>query len=412
MTSLSRHTQLSRLLESLLAYSIIGYVLVFYLYPHIERDRNFFYIVVVPLAVLYGALNIRRFPRDNKLLLLSLGLITYLSAAAFWGPLETFSEYWKIAKRGLYIGLFFVAVWALVNRFRDSLRGLLQGFLIMTVLSAVISIGHYFITYNEYLRSVTFLLIPRMEPLLIPQALFSAVAYGLGAVSALYFYFTHPKTKSSWIYLLALLPLILIMLMTQSRGPLLGLGVVLLTMGFYPGVKKARWASLVLIMVLGALVALILTPAGDLLAQRGTSYRMDIWRVVLSQQEGHWLWGHGWWLEHTVEAAQTQFAHAHSVYVGTVRHAGLIGFLGVVVLAVWLLTSAYQSRSQAINLMGLWLTFALVYMMTDNNYLITRPGILWIAFWIPVIAICHAQGGQPHRAIDQQRRAEQTAAQP
>src|SRR5690606_36087410 len=97
-------------LERLLGYATIGYFLVYYFHPQLERDRNFFYIVILPLVALYGVLNIRKFPVSNRLLALSALTITYLSSAVLWGPEEGIADYWKLAKRGLYLGCYFIAL--------------------------------------------------------------------------------------------------------------------------------------------------------------------------------------------------------------------------------------------------------------------------------------------------------------
>jgi len=380
-------TRANSWLERLICVTTIGYVLMFYLYPDLHRPQKFFYSAVIPFTVIYGLLSIRDIPTRNKLLILNVVTITILSLPALWGSSENFDELWKLIKRGLYVGLFFIALWVLLKEFQSSLKKLIIGLLVVISISATTSLILYFAKYG-----VT---IPRMRPALIPQPLFAAAAYGIGITLAAYLFCTEPNLKKASKYFFLALPLFLAVLLTQSRGPFLALAASIITYGLFPQINKTRWLALLTMLGMACLTIFFTTPLGELFLQRGTSYRTEIWSTVLSEMRGHALFGRGWSLEDNVITASGTFTHSHNVYLGTLRTSGIVGVTLLLILIFFHLLASFRSKLPEANLMGAWLMFGLVYMTTDLGYVITRPDIIWLVFWIPVIAISYFQGNIP-----------------
>ena len=207
--------------------------------------------------------------------------------------------------------------------------------------------------------------------------------------------------------LAALTVLIPALLLTQSRGAILGLtggGAILLGIWLLRRLR-VRPHQIVLLILICAITAPRLPAAGENCTppeniteaateffSRGTTYRVNIWTSVLDQMPNHWLIGHGLnadylWLETNFSDYGIPYPiyHLHSLLFWTLFHSGLIG-LGLTLI---LIGQALRLAARHGQRTGEWLPLALLTCgllctCVDGANYFYRPRPEWIIFWVPV----------------------------
>jgi O-antigen ligase len=162
----------------------------------------------------------------------------------------------------------------------------------------------------------------------------------------------------------ALLPVLLAMLLSFSRGALLlGVPVVLLAMGWLAG-GRWRWIALALVLLGGlALVPLLSIPrfASLLdLEQGGTFFRLELWRSTLALIRDRPWFGTGpgnflmaYRTRYVLPSAWQEFnlEHPHNVYLDHWTRLGILGvFAGVLAQFAFWRRTLQRPRSDALTL--------------------------------------------------------------
>ena len=190
-------------------------------------------------------------------------------------------------------------------------------------------------------------------------------------------------------YAAAAIVLLMFIAMTQSRGPYIAVAVstvVLLLRA--SGQNKLRIGAVLAVTVgalfLGAWLVLGVGPLGvfHLLAERGTSYRFEIWQFSWHRiLERPWF-GHG----SAAYLGMAEFTFPHNIFLSALFYYGLVGF-GLFMLLLgrvfyWLLRH-WRQHPDAPLLLAI-LTCTLLGGMTDLSQLAKAPGELWMMLWLPL----------------------------
>lgn len=143
---------------------------------------------------------------------------------------------------------------------------------------------------------------------------------------------------------------------------------------------------LAVVMALAVSVSAVAIYDANLLLQRGTSYRLELWHAGLQLWSEKPLLGLGFHEFHlSVAGLEVLFKHPHNLFLDTAVRLGLIGVL--LFLVVWFQTlwRAWQARDQALGyaLLALWV-FSTVSLMTDGIGLWLKPNADWLITWLPV----------------------------
>lgn len=169
----------------------------------------------------------------------------------------------------------------------------------------------------------------------------------------------------------------------QSRSTLLGYALFFV---FYLAYKRMPWLGLGIIvcsLVLGTLVGI-----DELLLQRGSSHRLDIWQAALRRlytECGLW-WGCG----RDEELLLGRFYHPHSGYVAMLYRNGVIG---AVLFAIFTVLYLRKARNEGMP----WLLLSIFgwgSVLTTTSGVFTTPQPLWVYVWLPTfMAIVAGQQG-------------------
>jgi O-antigen ligase len=188
------------------------------------------------------------------------------------------------------------------------------------------------------------------------------------------------KEKAShWLYLPVVIMLVMLLL-TQSRGPIIAL---VLAVGCTLHLHVFTRRNLLIAAALAVLVALLLvmTPVGDMLLARfeelGTQsgLRLSIWHHTLSEMASQpWL-GRGFSYElDFINYSGEHITTTHSVYMGALLKGGIVGLLLLLAVIACGLWQAWRKRRTDSRYSLAILFYALVFMASQGMFIISNPG--------------------------------------
>lgn len=210
------------------------------------------------------------------------------------------------------------------------------------------------------------------------------------------------KEKGSHLLYIPIAIMLVMLLLTQSRGPLIALIIALCcTLHLKVFTRRNLIAAIALVIVV-ALVFTV-TPVGDMLLARfeelGTQsgLRISIWRHTLTEIVNQpWL-GRGASYElNFINYSGEHITTTHSVYLGALLKGGIIGLLLLLALIARGLWQAWRKRRDDSRYGLAMLIFALVFMASQGMFIISNPRETWILFWLP-LAIALSKGLQAKR---------------
>ena len=364
----------SFLLDRGMVYFYAVFIAGYFLLPMASGHRKLFYILVIP-AVLLLWRELLAFYRDNLLAKLLLVYIAYMMSTLFWTGNFDSAE----------------AIFALGYSFALTTFCLVSGFLWVTQAQRMDSLAHRSIWLAAGAAVVSiiawYLNNPFPESRLITLGVMhhenkSACAYGVFFMFSIYYLFTERGRENRLVYGGLAAILLSLVVLTQSRTALAGVGVGLLVLiGF-----RALALLAIALPVSFALVAANPTLWMDRV--QNFSFRPGIWEKLITDMPGYWVFGQGYLVNPRVDAYGQTFDHAHNSYLATLRDGGLIGLtLLLALLAVsglWALR-LFRERGERIYLALLLYGMTCIFM--DFDRLLVHPKELWLYFWLPVALI-------------------------
>ncbi|MCA8932001.1 MAG: O-antigen ligase family protein [Rhodospirillaceae bacterium] len=343
--------------------------------------RNYFYQIAWYVLVLAPAAFVVRVPYLVALLRSWIVLFTLLYAAVFavgvlWSPDPTldwmFGQGWKCLSLALFMAI------AATAFARDG--GMEARFATFYVPAAAVGglfaiVRHLADTPIDRLSGVGQLL----PTIIVGQAF--AIA-SLIATMAAWKWVKQPYLRIAC--LICALVCAFVVLLTQSRGPLLALGMAIAVLALaMPGKRGLR----ILLMLGGGVcvVGLLFVFANwQSLLERSDNYRFEIWRTYLQMAlERPWLgYGVG---DVPIEIGTGQmFEHTHNAFLTAQIHGGitaLIAITGLFAASAWVAWRRYRDHQDPFAAALLVCVF--VASQFDRFNLVSNAGWQWLTFWFP-----------------------------
>lgn len=312
----------------------------------------------------------------------------------------------SFAKRGLFITLFLLAVFLLMDRGEVLLRRALLGGILLVALGALATLIYQFWWLDRPLTYRTF----RIDRLGIGEIANYRypVAAGIfhGAIATWVFGVAidqRVSLRKALFWFLAFAVLVLYVLLTYARGAWVGVGVGCFVAVALQNSRRGWW-----ILGLCSLVAVAATVIWwehllNELFKRQLSGRGPIWNYYFTVMQDHWLFGYGLGTPFNYDwpNGKTSSPHAHSLYLQQIYDSGLIS---IALLGAGLLGVCYKAwcdRSNPwVRLAFPALVYALIVMLTDVERIFTRPGNYWTVFWLPIAILLAVQTKSKRLALD------------
>lgn len=158
----------------------------------------------------------------------------------------------------------------------------------------------------------------------------------------------------------------------NSRSTILA--AILMLVFSWLSINRGRWFPAFIFIFL---LSIYYIPIVDILAVRGTSYRLEIWSDALNQlySKCNMLVGCG-----TVEKYRPAgFRHPHSAYLSTLFYYGLPVFISLLVFVFYLFRHGWKNSQRWFVLS----IFGWASVLTTSGGVLVTPEPLWIYVWLP-----------------------------
>ncbi|MNF39253.1 hypothetical protein D3C84_202200 [compost metagenome] len=278
-----------------------------------------------------------------------------------------------LAKRPLYVFMMFAACALIACKDEQLLLKTLRIGALLAVLAALINLYFHFTTASAGARLIGTGAL--RNPLLTSHVLGFFCTYWIAA------WLTRCE-RHDWLPILLALPLLVALLATGSRTPLLALALTSLWMLLMTG-RRALY--LVAALILAAAISMVFMP--ELLLQRGLSFRPQLWSEAIRQASEHLWIGHGFDSKFVfnIEGLGWTLSDPHNVELAVLLELGLVGLsLWLLMYGLILLRCLQQRHQGKFQLASALVVYGLSAGLSEGSNFFSRPNENWFLIWIPL----------------------------
>jgi len=297
-------------------------------------------------------------------------LLAWSGLSLFWSAAQ---DPGREAKRLLYILVFLLAFPLLAQLGLARIRQLLLAGSALLAIAALVSVIHFYGVLGKPL-------VARLEGIgEISHPILGAYVIGAAVLFLLY---EPPRQRGlQLLWLAALACLGVFAMLSQSRGAVLALVLTVIMAPLWFRDRHSRVFAMLAAIATGLAFYLVY----DLIAQRGSSYRPEIFHAVVDMIAARPWTGLGLGAAYDVSAVGKHFDHTHNMFTHIAVEMGLPGML--LWIMVWLYTLGEIIRARATLfgkiLLGFWV-YSTLAMQFDAASLTGTPRAEWFISWLPV----------------------------
>lgn len=315
--------------------------------------------------------------------------LIYMTSSVLWSETVEVERLFQKGKLIIFLSMALASSFYLSYKIPKFLDYIKNAYVLAAISSALILIGDYILTYD---LTNTFLRLEGMGRAANPVQ--CSLLYGLSIIAIIFSKFPEKFEfhKTLIIKILMIAPPFIVMLLTQSRGPLLALFLTLVTIFLMNSKNKLKTTFTTLIGVsLLAIPSYVILKDTAFLERKSTG-RIEIWQTALSEIPSSAIWGHGiasnkTYTFHDSNGNSNTTSHIHSLYLSTLFQGGIIGFIllisiyGVILKKYISLSSIHQKN---LSWLGGWMLMGTLFGLTDFGGIIINLSTEWLVFWWPI----------------------------
>ena len=305
---------------------------------------------------------------------------------ALWGSVllllawSGLSLTWSIAedpgrevKRLLYILVFLLAFPLLAQLGQARIRQLLLAGSALLAIAALVSVIHFYGMQGKPWLARLQGIGEISHPIL--------GAYVIGSAVLFLLYLPPRQRGLQLLWLAALACLGAFAMLSQSRGAVLALVLTVILAPLWFRDRHSRAFSILAATATGLAFYLVY----DLIAQRGSSYRPEIFHAVVDMIAAHPWTGLGLGAAYDVSAVGKHFDHTHNMFTHIAVEIGLPGMVLWVLAWLYTLGEIVRARDTLFGkiLLGFWV-YSTLAMQFDAASLTGTPRAEWFISWLPV----------------------------
>ncbi len=374
-----------QMLRQFVYWTLLIFLAGFYFFPKSKPHNTAYYaLVLLPFLVTLQRKEVSVFWRSS-IFRLTIVFLTYLTFTTAWGDQTTTDDWIKYLKRLIYMLGFACMIMTYYNaRYLNRLCLIISS-------TAVVMAAISMFLYDSSLYSGP----DRLKNFgILEHEILAASTYGFAAMMLIY----GCQLKLSniiWIKLFGMTVLILDILWTQSRGPLLAI----ISSICIAELLRDRHRKLIIFLVMTTILTMLLmiydviqTPQ-FISRNGGDSYRFEIWSQIWQRVLESPFYGLGLSTNETILLpACGCIPHPHNIYLATMFYGGLAGLVLLLAILINCFKSAYtQYQSDGQVKFLAFLMFGIICGFSDGNKLLDHPRPMWLFFWLPILLIAARQ---------------------
>ncbi|UZE12497.1 bifunctional O-antigen ligase/aminoglycoside phosphotransferase family protein [Pseudomonas sp. B21-053] len=371
----------------------LGYLLLlcalFFLPGRSLHHKLFYGLFSIPSLI---ALCLR--PRELKELIREPVFIALLMFAAWallslcWGPQDNESIPGQ-SKPALHTLLLFAGSYLLVRYRSEIIQPLLFSAAIVGLIASVYNLYMFAHIYEPGMRLI--------GAGAFDNPLLSSHIFGFFCAYWLSLSMTCKRRQVLWLSLPAMGVMFIAVIATGSRTPLVALTLAALWLCFICWNRR----SVVLLAALAASGLGVIVLFSRMLIERGDSFRLEIWQMVLQRIAEHPWIGHGYNASLALDpGVGYNLQEPHSFVLGVLYYVGIFGLLPWLFFQAWGLLSSWRYRVQPLFIIAsTWLIFGIGAGLTEGGGIISRPKEHWFLLWIPLALIAALSINQRARRL-------------
>ncbi|ANH96271.1 polymerase [Pseudomonas koreensis] len=304
-----------------------------------------------------------------------------------WGP--DGESFGGMLKPPLHTLLLFAGCYLLLRYRSDILQPLLFGAALVALVATTIFLFTFARTYAPGMRLI--------GGGAFDNPLLSSHLFGFFSAYWLSVTMTCKRRQMMWLSVPAMAIMFMAVIGTGSRTPLVALTMAALWLCFI--CWNRRSVGLLVGLALSGVV--VVTLFAQMIIERGDSYRLEIWQLVLHKIADHPWIGHGYSATLAVDpGVGVNFQEPHSFALGVLYYVGIIGLLPWLFFLGWGLLSSWRQRVQPLLIIAsTWLVFGIGAGLTEGGGIISRPKEHWFLLWIPLALIAALSINQRARRL-------------
>lgn len=366
--------------NNLLLFSFCIFIASYYVAPNERFFKSIFYYFVFVLFVVSVNRGVFKHAKRSLVFRYSLVWLGYLAVTVIWSDIFAIKHVESAIRGFLWIGAFLTIVITLSRQEHIFPKYLFILVAIVSSTTAAVALLQFSSTYEDYGRLTGFGQLGR-------HALAAAVFYGAAVLMTAFGLVAHAQTiRAKVLYCVMLAVLVTALVLTASRGPMLGVALAVLV-GL---VAARRWAFALTMAGIGVTVVAVTSAldAGlyDFIA-RGSTYRLELWSSMVDGiREAFWF-GHGISadLPETVISGGRVFRTAHQMFLANHFYGGVPATLFLLlVLGAAARTAHRLAQSGGSFVYAALLIFMLVVSMTYIDRVIKSANDVWFFVWLPL----------------------------
>ncbi|RPI46038.1 MAG: hypothetical protein EHM59_08565 [Betaproteobacteria bacterium] len=364
------------------------FIAAFFIAPDKHALRMSFYALVALPAVIWSRTIARETSWRDPLWLSIAATLLFLSLSALWGADAAGSHALRAIKIMAFLMICFLVAKFLSRTGLLSIRHLMGAILALATIVASVNL----IQSLRPILSGEESLLEHMRLAGLGQLdnplLYGGIV-GCSALLALCEFFRETRRPRQILLLLVLGLLVLSLVLTMSRGPLIYFFAVAALVAV---AYRQHWRRTLVLLLLASATALpiLLHPVGQAALQATASrptYRPAIWSAVMAETRGRELFGQGWRDDQSVKTSSGRFGHSHNFLLGIYRFSGLVGLALFIAMTGLLFYRCARLRRDIAAPLGAWLLYGICLHLTNGRFPVSAPGGDWFFFWLPAALI-------------------------
>ncbi len=354
--------------------------------------RNIFYISIpfMVALILKNKSELKELLLENKSICrIVLIFLAYMTFSVLWSETNEEGRIFEKGKLFLFLGISTLSTFLIAYKKPDFIKNIKKTYIFGAISSSIILIINYIYMNGFAVTPIRLEGMGRAENPVQASLVYSlaVIAILLGSSSEKY-----SRNKEYIIKIAMTLPPLIVILLTQSRGPFLGLILTLLCL--YLTNAKQKIKKLIYIIIGLALLSIptYITLKDTPVLERHTTGRFEIWHSAMQQISERPIFGNG--LASNPHYTYTKpngvvspASHIHSLYLSTLYQGGIVGLLLLLSIYFLILKEHWVRRqynsSETKWILG-WILMGAAFGIADFGGIMINLSTEWLVFWWPI----------------------------